>query len=143
MANWFIAPIYPEKPVYPVIDMLHGWHISQFQSVFICVHSWLKFLGGERGLAAFQKILFAGARGLDHLVHRAVAPGEIFVRKAEDEVIDHLGFVEGVERLVIAARGDDGMGIRRQRLPATHMLRIIPIVFHGSPDCFGCAAVCT
>jgi hypothetical protein len=29
----------------------------------------------------------------------------MLVRKAESEVIDHLGFVEGVERLVIAARG--------------------------------------
>ena len=32
----------------------------------------------------------------------------------ELEVIDHFGFVEGVEGLVIAARGNNGMGIRRR-----------------------------
>ena len=57
------------------------------------------------------------------------------LRKTEGEVINHLGFMEGVEGLVIAARGDDGMGgmgIRQRRLPAIHMPRIIPIVFHGT-----------
>lgn len=36
----------------------------------------------------------------------------MLVRKAEGEVINHLGFVEGMERLIIATRGDDRMGIR-------------------------------
>ena len=95
----------------------------------------LGFLGGERGLAAFQEILFTGTGGLNHLVHSAVAPGEMLVRKAEGQVIDHLGFVEGMEGLIIATRGDDGMGIRGEMgcfFSTTHMLRIIPIVFHGS-----------
>ena len=89
----------------------------------------LGFLGGERGFAAFQKILFAGARGLDHLVHGAVAPWEMLARKAEGDVIDHLGFVEGVERLVIAARGDDGMGIRRRGFPPLTCFALFPLFF--------------
>jgi hypothetical protein len=38
------------------------------------------------------------------------SPGRDTLRKTKGDVIDHLGFVEGVERLVVAARGDDGMG---------------------------------
>jgi hypothetical protein len=46
-----------------------------------------------------------GARGLDHLVHGAVAFGEILVREAEREVVNDFGFLIGEESLVIATRG--------------------------------------
>ena len=65
----------------------------------------LSFLGGKGGFAAFQDVLFAGARGLDHLVHGAVALAEILVRETEGEVVDDFGFLVGEEGLVITAGG--------------------------------------
>jgi hypothetical protein len=95
-------------------------------------------LGGERGFAAFQDVFLAGARGLDHLVNGAVAFGEIFVGKAEGEVVDHLGFLEGVEPLAIAARRKQAVGqmgrmaIMGRILPTILIIRIIPIFSHCS-----------
>jgi len=53
----------------------------------------LGFLGGERGFAAFEDVLLPGARGLDHLVHGAVALAKMLVREAKGEVVDGLGFL--------------------------------------------------
>ena len=99
----------------------------------------LGFLGGERSLAALQDVLFAGAGRLDHLVNGAVAFGEELVREAEGDVIDNLGFLEGEESLVIAARWKQavrqmgGMGIMGKMFPITRILRIIPILSHSIP----------
>ena len=70
----------------------------------------LHFLRGQPGLAALQDILLARPGALDHLVYGAVAPGEEIVREAEGDVINHLGFLERKEGLVIAAWG--GAGVR-------------------------------
>src|SRR5207249_3037081 len=70
----------------------------------------LGFPGGERRLAALEDVLFAGAGGLDHLVDSAVALGEEFVRKAEGEVVDNLGFFEGEESLVVASAREEAVG---------------------------------
>ena len=69
----------------------------------------LHFPRSDRGLAAFEDVLFPRSRGLDHLVDRAVALGEMFVRKAKREIVDDLGFLEGEEGPVIAP-------LRQQRL---------------------------
>src|SRR4029077_13642152 len=95
------------------------------------------FLGGQRCLAAFKDVLFPGACGLDHLIHSAVALGEELVREAEGNIIDDLGFLEGEERLVIAARRKQPlwrmgvMGIMRWMSPITRILRILPIHSHN------------
>ena len=64
-----------------------------------------EFLGGAGNLAAFNDVLFAGARGLHHLVEGAV----FFVQKARGEinggVIDDLGFLAGEKVFVAAVRG--------------------------------------
>ena len=54
----------------------------------------LHFLGSLRRLAAFQNVLVPRPRGLDHLIHGAVAAREILVGEAEGNVIDNLGFLE-------------------------------------------------
>ncbi len=98
----------------------------------------LRLLGSERGLAAFEDVLFPGARRLNHLVYRAVASGEILVREAEGEVINDLSFLVGEQCLVIATRRDDRpvrralMGVMGSMCPIAPMLPILPIVFHSS-----------
>ena len=70
-------------------------HLDSFQE---------RDLGGEPGLAAFQNVLLARTRGLDHLVNGAIALGEILVGEAEGDVVDDLGLLEGQEGPVVAAR---------------------------------------
>jgi hypothetical protein len=65
----------------------------------------LGFLRSERGFAAFEDVLFPGARGLDHLVHRAVAFAEILVREPKGEVVNDFGFLVGEQRLIIPRGG--------------------------------------
>jgi hypothetical protein len=55
----------------------------------------LHFLGSLRRLATFKNVLFSRPRGLDHLIHGAVAAREILVGEAEGNIIDNLGFLEG------------------------------------------------
>ena len=45
---------------------------------------------------------FAGARGLNHLVARAVTLGEKLFAEAKGEIVEHLGLAVGVERAVVA-----------------------------------------
>jgi hypothetical protein len=42
--------------------------------------------------------------GLNHLVDRAIAFGKISVGKAKRDVVDDFRFLEGQQRLIVAAR---------------------------------------
>lgn len=65
------------------------------------------FGGGQRGFAAFGDVLFAGARGLHHLVDGAVASPEELLTKPEGEIIDDLGFSVGEQLAVVTALGEE------------------------------------
>src|SRR5713101_5455097 len=71
-----------------------------------------EFLGGAGNLAAFNDVLFAEARGLYHLVARAV----FFVQKARGEinggVIDDPGFLVG-EKVFVTVRREEAAGLWR------------------------------
>ncbi len=93
----------------------------------------LGFFRGLRGFAAFEDVLLTRTRRLDHLIDSAVAPVEVLVGKAIRKVVSDLGFLEGEESLVVAARREDAFGARRI-IPMLLMFPIIPmagIVTHG------------
>jgi hypothetical protein len=49
-------------------------------------------LGTRAGLASFEDVLLARAGRLDHLVNRAISPGQELVGEAEGNVVDDFGF---------------------------------------------------
>lgn len=70
----------------------------------------LHFGGGQRGFAAFGDVLFAGARGLHHLVDGAVPTHEELPTEAEGEVVDDLRLSIGEQLAVVAAFGEESFG---------------------------------
>lgn len=85
----------------------------------------LGFLGGEGGFAAFENVLFSGARGLDHLIDRAVAFGQKLVGEAEGDVVNDFGFLKGEQGSVIAARWEEAFGGGLARMGELGIMRIM------------------
>jgi hypothetical protein len=79
--------------------------LRQARASYICELD-LHFLRCPGGLAAFDDVLFSRARGLDHLVHRAVA----LTQKARAEkyggIKDDLRFLIGAQPPVTTVRWD-------------------------------------
>jgi len=69
------------------------------------------FLGSTGCLTAFENVLFAGTRGLDHLVVGAVTPLQKALAEPHRAVIHNPGFLEGEEFFVTAMRWDEGVGV--------------------------------
>ena len=86
---------------------------------------------GRAGAAAFEDVFLAGAGGLDHLINGAVALGEEFVSETKGQIIDDLGFVEGVESLVIPAWGEQVVGRMGSMFLLSRILPILPIMLHS------------
>lgn len=72
----------------------------------------LHLLGRGGGLAALDDVLFARARGLDHLVGGAVALGKEAVTEAKGDLVDDGGLLVGEELPVVAARREKAGGGR-------------------------------
>jgi len=62
------------------------------------------FLGRRPGFAPFQNVLLSCPSGLNHLVDRSIAFGEILVGKAKGDVVNDLCFLKEQQRLIVAAR---------------------------------------
>ena len=69
------------------------------------------FLGSTGCLTAFEDVLFAGARGLDHLVVCAVTLLQKALAEPHCAVIHNPGFLEGEKVFVTAMRWDEGVGL--------------------------------
>ena len=63
-----------------------------------------RFLGCRPSFALFQDVLLSRPSGLNHLVDRAIAFGEIIVGKAKGDGVDDSRFLEGQQRMIVAAR---------------------------------------
>jgi hypothetical protein len=69
---------------------------EQFLEAGPChVHEFdFRFLGRTGSLAAFEDVLFPRARGLHHLVDRAVAATQEELAEPVREIVDNLGLLE-------------------------------------------------